>query len=138
MISKNTRKKVEEKCKGRCAYCGEKLGKKWTVDHVIPQRNFLFHVKNKFKVPWFLEHLKETDVNHVDNLLPACQSCNNYKSAFDLETFRYELSQLPIRLMKYSTQFKISTRFGMVKTSTKKIEFYFEKIKLYVGPSNKP
>ena len=130
-MNKTIRKTVHDKCGGRCAYCGDTLGKRWTVDHVICQRNFVWHIKNKFKVPPFLSHLTELDVNHIDNLLPACQSCNNYKSAEALETFRAELEKLLDRLQKYSTQFKIATRFGLVRKSKKDIVFYFEKIKLY-------
>jgi 5-methylcytosine-specific restriction endonuclease McrA len=130
-MNKTTRKTVHDKCGGNCAYCGDTLGKRWTVDHVISQRNFLTTIKNKFRVPKFLEHLTEFDVNHIDNLLPACQSCNNYKSAEDIETFRSEIGKLLDRLQKYSTQFKIATRFGLVRKSKKDIVFYFEKIKLY-------
>lgn len=130
-MNKKTRQLVHDKCGGNCAYCGDTLGKRWTVDHVISQRNFVWHIKNKFKVPPFLSHLTELDVNHIDNLLPACQSCNNYKSAEALETFRSEIGKLLERLQKYSTQFKIATRFGLVRKSKKDIVFYFEKIKLY-------
>lgn len=130
-MNKKTRQLVHDKCGGNCAYCGDTLGKRWTVDHVISQRNFILTIKNKFKVPSFLTHLTELDVNHIDNLLPACQSCNNYKSAEDIETFRLELGKLVERLQKYSTQFKIATRFGLVRKAEKNIVFYFEKIKLY-------
>ena len=135
-MNKKTRQLVHDKCDGNCAYCGDTLGKRWTVDHVISQRNFILTIKNKFKVPSFLTHLTELDVNHIDNLLPACQSCNNYKSAEDIETFRSELGKLVERLQKYSTQFKIATRFGLVRKDTKDIVFYFEKIKLYERASS--
>jgi len=49
----------------------------------------------------------------------------------DLELFRSEIGKLVDRLQAYSTQFKISTRFGLVRKTKKDIVFYFEKIKLY-------
>ncbi len=130
-MNKNTRQTVHDKCDGRCAYCGERLGKRWTVDHVISQRNFLHSIKNKWRIPPFLSHLTEFDVNHIDNLLPTCQSCNNYKSAEDIETFRSEIGKLVDRLRNYSTQYKISLRYGQVREARQPIKFYFEKIKLY-------
>ena len=130
-MNKKVRQLVYDKCDGKCAYCGDPLGKRWTVDHVIPQINFLHHVKNQWRVPPFLIHLTPLDVNHIDNLLPACQSCNNYKSSMDIETFRSEIGKLVERLQKTSTIFKISVRFGLLRKTKKKIVFHFEKIKLY-------
>jgi hypothetical protein len=49
----------------------------------------------------------------------------------DLETFRTEVGELVNRLQKYSTQFKIALRFGLVRKTKKVIVFYFERIKLY-------
>lgn len=130
-MNKKTRQLVHDKCGGNCAYCGDTLGKRWTIDHVISQRNFLTSIKNQWRIPKFLSHLTEFDVNHIDNLLPSCRSCNNYKSSMDLELFRSEIGKLVDRLQAYSTQFKISTRFGLVRKTKKDIVFYFEKIKLY-------
>lgn len=130
-MNKNLRKAVHDKCNGKCAYCGDPLGKKWTVDHVIPQRNYIQFVHNQWRVPPFLAHLTEFDMNSIDNLLPSCSSCNNYKSSMDLETFRDELGKLVERLQKTVTIFKISIRFGLLTKHKKKIVFYFERLKIY-------
>jgi 5-methylcytosine-specific restriction endonuclease McrA len=130
-MKKGVRPIVHAKCGGKCAYCGDPLGKRWTVDHIIPQKNFLQNVHNKWKVPSFLSHLTEHDINHIDNLLPSCASCNNYKSSMDVETFRSEIGMLVERLQKTSTIFKISIRFGLLTKRKKKIVFYFEKLKIY-------
>jgi hypothetical protein len=124
------RSRIYEKCNGHCAYCGEEiLIKDMQVDHIIPKRNFSLQVKNKFNVPDFLKHLAEFDVNHIDNLLPACRSCNNYKSTFHLELFRSELGKLAERLNKTSSIYRISKRFGNIIENNKPIIFYFEKTK---------
>lgn len=118
---------IYNKFGGFCAYCGCELNGKFQVDHVIPQALFWNHVRYKKRVPSFLSHLNESDLNHPDNLVPACQSCNNYKSTMDIETFRSELGKLVERLNKNSTQYRIAKRYGMVEEKEIKIKFYFEK-----------
>ena len=125
-ISQNIRDAVYAKCAGRCAYCGSELNGKFQVDHVISQRNFEHRIKNQFRVPEFLKHLTLVDVNHIDNLLPACASCNNYKSTHDLEGFRKELGLLIERLNKTSSIYRIAKRFGSIKEMDQPIRFYFE------------
>lgn len=121
------RNKILAKTDGHCAYCGIDLSKsRWQVDHIIPKQNFKWHVKNNHNIPKFLSNLTEHDVNHIDNLFAACQSCNNYKSTLHLELFRHELGQLVIRLQKTSSIYRISKRFGHIKETNEPIRFYFE------------
>lgn len=96
------------------------------VDHIISQRNFWGDVKNKYGVPDFLSHLTENDVNHIDNLMPSCRSCNGYKSAMTLERFRKEISLQLERLNLRCTNYKIAKRFGMIQENNNPIIFYFE------------
>jgi 5-methylcytosine-specific restriction endonuclease McrA len=118
---------IYNKFGGKCAYCGSDLNGKFQIDHVIPQALFWNHVRYKKRVPSFLTHLNESDVNHQDNLVPSCQSCNNYKSTMDIETFRGELEKLVERLNKRSTQYKIAKRYGFIEERSFRVEFYFEK-----------
>lgn len=120
------RAEIYNKFGGKCCYCGTDLNEKFHIDHVIPQALFWNHVRYKKRVPSFLSHLNESDLNHIDNLVPSCASCNNYKSTMDLETFRSELGKLVERLNKYSTQYKIAKRFGMIEEKVTPIKFYFE------------
>lgn len=84
-MGKINRDMVFEKTNGHCGYCGCDIDrKKFHVEHIVPQYNFVPFVANK-KVPDFLAHLTKDDVNHFDNLLAACASCNNYKHSMDLE-----------------------------------------------------
>ena len=120
---------VYNKLDGHCAYCGDKIGfSVMQVDHIIPKRNFEWHVKNRFKVPPFLKHLTEKDVNHIDNLFPSCKTCNTWKTAFDIETFRDELEKQIKRLNNYSANYRMAKRYGLVEETDKPIVFYFEKI----------
>lgn len=59
-IPKHIRQKVHEKCNGHCVCCGCKLEyKDMQVEHVKPLSIF------------------GTDT--IENMLPACRSCNHYK-----------------------------------------------------------
>lgn len=60
------RVKIHEKFGGHCAYCGKAITvKDMQVDHYWPQ--FLAH----FQAP--------LDNNRIENLMPACRKCNNFK-----------------------------------------------------------
>jgi len=96
------------------------------VDHIIPQREFLFHIKNRFRIPSFLSHLKEVDMNHEDNLNPACIVCNKWKSAHDLELFRSEIFEQIKRLNNYSSNYRMAKKYGLLEETLKPIKFYFE------------
>lgn len=76
-ISKKLRQQVYEKYGGRCAYTGKPLDDKWQVDHVTP------YLYLTVRYPSHLEI-----INHINNLLPACQIINHYKRSKDLEEFR--------------------------------------------------
>jgi 5-methylcytosine-specific restriction endonuclease McrA len=123
----------------RCAYCGDKLEyKKMQVDHIVPQYNF-FKWYHQFElngynhgIPEFLLHLTPADVNHSDNLNPACAKCNKYKSSFGLEEFRIQIQSQVERLNKYITQYYRAKKFGLVVETGKKVVFYFEKINKHV------
>jgi len=123
------RQQVYDKYKGHCGYCGEKIElKRMQVDHIIPEAYFVIHIKNKFKIPTFLLHLTENDVNHIDNLMPSCPVCNNWKSVYNLETFRDEIYKQIERLNKYSASFRFAKRYGLVVEYEYPIRFYFEEV----------
>ena len=62
----------------------------------------------------------------LDNYLPACRSCNHYKSTFTVEKFRKAIERYPIVLERDSATYRNAMRFGMVEPKEKKIQFYFE------------
>ena len=126
---KEQRQQIHDKFNGRCAYCGIELNGKFHIDHVISQEFFTSCIKNKYKVPKFLDHLTEHDVNHLDNLFPACQKCNNKKTANPLESFRLDLQESTKRLRNYAPNYGFALRFGLIEETNKPVTFYFETIK---------
>lgn len=126
-FTKQQRIEIHSKFNGRCAYCGNEIQlKDMQVDHIIPQMSFVQHVHNKFRIPAFLSHLTETDMNHIDNLHPSCRVCNKWKSAHDLELFRRELSEQVNRLNSYSTNYRIAKKYGQIQETVTPIRFFFE------------
>ena len=119
---------VYDKYGGRCAYCGSEITlKDMQVDHIIPKQNFLWHLKNHHKIPAFLSHLTIDDCEHIDNKFPSCRTCNKWKSVYDLETFREEISKQPERLMRDSAQYRMARRYMLVAETKQDVIFYFEK-----------
>lgn len=123
---KINRDTVYRKFNRHCAYCGCLLVGKFQIDHVIPKRNFRTDVANKYRVPLFLVHLTVDDVDHIDNLVPTCHSCNNYKDTYPLETFRHNILELKRQLNDNSSQYRISKRFGLIREVDIPVKFYFE------------
>ena len=106
-LSKAERQRVYEKCSGHCAYCGCELEyKDMQVDHMKP--------------------LRTGGADELSNMLPACRSCNHYKSTLDLEGFRNYLGGIHKRLMRDSIPFQVAARFGIVKYVGDNVVFYFE------------
>jgi hypothetical protein len=115
-IPKSVRRAVYEKYGGHCAYCGCEIPfKGFNVDHL--------HCLKHYE---YLEEFTGIDVNSIENLMPACGSCNRYKSTMDLETFRKQLQKIPDRLQRDVCTYNIALRFGMIQECREPIRFYFE------------
>lgn len=110
-LSKAERLEVYNKTSGHCAYCGCE----------IPFKGF-----NADHVKCFAWNGVEADT--VDNMLPSCRSCNNYKHTMTLESFRTELGKIPDRLQRDINTYGIAKRYGMVMEHREPIIFYYEKI----------
>lgn len=128
-MNAKTRKQIYGKYDGLCAYCGCELNGKFHVDHLIAKERFKSQIINNYQIPVYLSHLTQHDVNHIDNLMPACCSCNNYKNTFTLDDFRKQIGLLVERLNTRFTQYKIAKRYGLVLEDVKPVIFYFETIK---------
>lgn len=117
-LTKAERKTVYNKYNGHCAYCGCEIPeKRFNVDHMHCIRNYEY-----------MEEFTGIDVHCIDNLMPACGSCNRYKATMDLETFRKQLQKIPDRLKRDVSTYNIALRYGMVTENRKPIKFYFERI----------
>lgn len=112
-ISKKKRMIVYEKYDGHCAYCGEKIAyEDMQVDHFIPCR------------AWGIE---DPGTDNIENLMPACRTCNHYKRAHTLETFRRYIQEIPKKL-RQNYIYKVGLKYGNVADEEIPIVFYFEKV----------
>ena len=106
---------IWNKYNGHCAYCGCKLSiSKTHIDHIIPQ-----------SCNWS---------NDFENLNPSCFNCNNYKSSWFIEEYRYYLKQLFTNLeylFKSKVKMKESINFGVIEIKEWDGLFYFEKYKMF-------
>lgn len=106
-LTKTERIQVHNKCNGHCAYCGGILEyKDMQVDHAVP--------------------LKLGGADELENMFPACRSCNHYKATLDVEGFRKYLAGVVHRLMRDSVAFRAAVKFGIVKHMGDNVTFYFE------------
>ena len=109
---------IHGKTGGRCAYCGEEITVRgMQVDHVIPMEFYRVY------------EAEGIDLNGMDNLLPACKSCNNYKRSLTLEKFRTALERMPMVLERDSVTYRIAARFRLVVPQPHAVKFYFEKLR---------
>lgn len=110
------KKAVIEKYNYRCAYCGCEITLRgFEIDHIVPKLLCRQHLG---RIP------KEFD--ELVNLNPACSSCNNYKRAHSLETFRSEIEKQIFRLRRDIPTFRLAERYGLINCTEKDVTFYFE------------
>ena len=108
-LTKQEREYVYQKMNGHCAYCGCELElKDMQADHVQP--------------------LRREGADCLENLLPACRSCNRYKSVYTPEEFREQLGLLHSRMQRDSSNYSLMLRFGIISANESPIEFYFERL----------
>lgn len=119
-LTKAERLDVYNKCGGRCAYCGcEITMNQMQVDHVIPMEFY-----DAYKT-------EGIDIDTLDNMLPACRSCNNYKSTLSLEKFRTAIERWTEVLQKGNATYRNAVRFGMIVPNPHSVKFYFEQEEQY-------
>ena len=110
-LTPQERMDVYRKMDGHCAYCGCVLKyEDMQVDHVVP-----------------LNGWSQRGSDTLDNMLPACRSCNHYKSTMSLENFRKMVENMPVALARDSVTYKNAVRFGLVVPDPRPIVFYFER-----------
>ena len=111
------REKVYQKFGGKCSYCGCELNGKFHIDHINPiRRNSDGSVLNP-------------ENENIENLNPACPSCNIMKHQQSIEQFREMISNFVVNLNKYNNQFKFAKKFGLVTETKNEVKFYFETLK---------
>ena len=60
--------------------------------------------------------------------MPSCRSCNHYKRAHSLETFRRYIEEIPMKLTRDNYIYKIGLRYNLIEEHPRKIKFYFEQV----------
>lgn len=107
-LTKVERQAVYDKMDGYCAYCGTPITiKSMQADHVVP--------------------LKKGGADEVNNMFPACRSCNHYKSTLTVEQFRGCVERWLAVLERDSVTYRNAVRFGQVRPTPHKVVFYFER-----------
>lgn len=111
---------VFKKFNGRCAYCGCAITiEKFQIDHIISKCQFYANQAKYINAGF-------QGIDSIDNLNPACFSCNNYKRAHDLETFRKEIEKQVERLRRDKPTVRLAERFGLLSFHPRAVKFYFE------------
>lgn len=124
---KINRQEVFDKCNGKCGYCGDDISiNKFQVDHIVSR----FHYENNLNK----KYGSNTDINHIDNLMPSCSVCNKWKSAHSLEQFRKEISLQLERLNKYNSNYRFAKKYNLINETPHEILFHFEKINYIMKP----
>lgn len=121
-LTQQERLEVYRKMGGHCAYCGCVIEyKDMQVDHVKP-----------------LNGWSEEGTDTLDNMLPACRSCNHYKSAMNLESFRKMVENMPTALARDSVTYRNAVRFGLVAPNPHPVTFYFERYQKVINTEELP
>ncbi len=113
-MKQKEREKLYQKFSGCCAYCGDRLQKGWHADHIEPMRRYRDGT------------IENPENDTMDNLNPSCPSCNRLKNSFSIEEFRNNIQNYVNSLNKYSVQYKVAKKYGLVEETNKKVTFRFE------------
>ena len=108
-MKKSERQAVYQKYSGRCAYCGDEIEyNAMQVDHIKPK--------------------EYGGADHFDNYNPSCRACNNFKNVWKVEEFRRELQEQVKRAKRYSVNFRMAEKYGLIAVIDEPIIFYFERV----------
>lgn len=127
------RQAVFNKFNGLCGYSGTTLEDDWQVDHIFP-KHFMHWLKSSRMCEIY--NINITDINHIDNLIPAQRIINHYKGGLFLNELRgigsYGLQSLHTRIAKLpknpKTEKSITRKRNMFKLAS-----YFN-----ITPENNP
>ena len=126
-MKQEIRQKIYNKYGGHCAYCGEEIEyKKMQVDHIFPQSKKHWLSSDYMKK---YEKISIDNIDEIDNLNPSCRSCNLWKHNLRLEGFRRELQRQVDRVNRYSANYRMAKKYGLIIETGKPVSFYFEKLK---------
>ena len=131
-LTKAERVKLHNMFGGRCAYCGNTLGKRWHADHIAPVfRITKYETVRNPNGSYMLKTvntglLEKPERDTLNNIYPSCVPCNLHKGGNTLESWRNSLQKKPEELMRDSSAYRHAKRFGLVIERENRIEFFFE------------
>jgi len=121
-LSSSKRENLVTAWKNRCVYCGESVNARFVqVDHAIP-----LVLQNQILLLSKFVDLPTLNLNDDWNLFPTCKSCNNWKGGNTVLGFRNELEQQVSRCEKYSRNYRMAIRFGLLKIEKEKVVFLMD------------
>jgi len=121
-LTKSQRDQLRGKFGGRCAYCGQELGARWHADHMLPVLRG--YAETTDINPHGIMHMAR---DTIENLVPACASCNLDKASYSLEQWRTKLAGSVASLARYSSTWRHAHRFGLVADTAATVVFHFER-----------
>jgi 5-methylcytosine-specific restriction endonuclease McrA len=126
-MTKKERQIVFDKYNGKCAYCGCDLQQGWHVDHIQAIRrndsDESIERMNKIRTTPLVR-----GQNSIENYNPACRQCNIWKSTYNIEQFRKEVSEQIKRLNDYNANYRNAKRYGLIIETNIEVKFYFETV----------
>lgn len=118
-IPKKTRLFLYDKYNHRCAYCGCELEyKDVQIDHI----------KSVYANTDIRQNMTDEEMYSIENLLPSCRQCNFYKSSYDLEKFRENLSTTLYYNLRKNFNYKLLKKYGLIAENIHPVKFYFEEL----------
>lgn len=131
-MTKNKRQEIWSKTEGKCFYCGCELPEKgWHADHFHPiVRDIVPVLNEQGRTTSFTtgKSCAYPELDTIDNLVPSCAPCNNFKHSYSIEGYRYIVAEQFKNTLKGSTGLRQLERLGLVDLSEKPVKFYFEKV----------
>ena len=121
-LGKKIRQAVHQKYGGHCAYCGTM--REMQVAHAKPQ-NSMRAIGRTLEGALIYE-----DIHHIDNLMPSCRYCNNYKGQWGIEGLRLMIKNLASsHTLMFASHSKgmVLQAFGIITVHQWDGLFYFEK-----------
>lgn len=129
-LTKAEREIVKSMFDGHCAYCGVELGERWHVDHIEAI------IRNTYRKQSGAPDILRPNNHRMDNLFPACISCNIDKGAQSVESFR-EWIRMHLSSLHRQANFKNVMRHGLIVETGAPIVFYFERFPARPHPEGK-
>lgn len=125
------RQEILAKTEGKCFYCGCELpAKGWHADHFHPIiRKLEERYDDKGRVIGYTtgKACMYPELDTIDNLVPSCAPCNNFKHSSTIEGYRWLVAEQFENTLKNSTGLRQLNRLGLIDISEKPVTFWFER-----------